>query len=126
MKRDVTKYVYKCLTCQQVKAEHKVLSGLLNPIPIPQWKWDNIAMDFVSGLPLTQKKHDSVWVIIDRLTKSAHFIPVRIDYLWIDYMSYMWMRFSKCMVFHCLSCQTETQDLRPDFGRNYSQPWVLG
>ena len=55
-------------------------SGLLNPIPIPQWKWDNIAMDFVSGLPLTQKKHESVWVIIDRLTKSAHFIPIRINY----------------------------------------------
>ena len=61
MKRDVTEYVYKCLTCQQVKSDNKVLSGLLNPIPIPQWKWDNIAMDFVSGLPLTQKKHDSVW-----------------------------------------------------------------
>ena len=55
-------------------------SGLLNLIPIPQWKWNNIAMDFVSGLPLMQKEHDSVWVIIDRLTKSAHFIPVRIDY----------------------------------------------
>ena len=80
MKRDVTEYVSKCLTCQQVKAEHQVPIGLLNPLPIPQWKWDNITMDFVSGFPLTQQKHDSVWVIIDRLTKSAHFIPVRIDY----------------------------------------------
>ena len=53
---------------------------MLNPIPVPHWKWDNIAMDFVSGLPLTQRKHDSVWVIVDRLTKSAHFIPVRINY----------------------------------------------
>ena len=80
MKRDVTEYVSKCLTCQQVKAEHQVPSSLLNPIPVPQWKWDNIALDFVSCLPLTQRKHDSVWVIVDRLTKSAHFIPVRIDY----------------------------------------------
>ena len=80
MKRDVTEYVSKCLTCQQVKAEHQVPTGLLNPLPIPQWKWDNITMDFVSGLPLTQQKHDYVWVIVDRLTKSAHFIPVRIDY----------------------------------------------
>ena len=80
MKREVTEYVSKCLTCQQVKAEHQVPTGLLNPLPIPQWKWDNITMDFVSGLPLTQQKHDSVWVIVDRLTKSAHFIPVRIDY----------------------------------------------
>ena len=80
MKRDVTEYVSKCLTCQQVKAKHQVPTGLLNPLPIPQWKWDNITMDFVSGFPLTQQKHDSVWVIVDRLTKSAHFIPVRIDY----------------------------------------------
>ena len=60
MKRDVTNYVSKCLTCQQVKVEHQVPSGLLNLIPIPQWKWDSIAMDFVIGLPLTQRKHDSV------------------------------------------------------------------
>ena len=80
MKKDVTEYVSKCLTCQQVKVEHQVPSSLLNPLLIPQWKWDNITMDFVSGFPLTQKKHDSVWVIVDKLTKSAHFLPVRLDY----------------------------------------------
>ena len=80
MKREVTEYVSKCLTCQKVKEEHQVPSGLLNPIPIPQWKWDSITMDFVSSFPLNQRKHDSIWVIIDRLTKSAHFIPARIDY----------------------------------------------
>ena len=53
MKRDVTEYVSKCLTCQQVKAKHQVSYELLNPIPLPQWKWDNIAMDFVFSLPLT-------------------------------------------------------------------------
>ena len=80
MKRDVTNYVSKYLTCQQVKDEHHVPSDLLNPIPILQWKWDNISMDFVSSLPLTQRKHDAIWVIIDKLTKSAHFVPVRMDY----------------------------------------------
>ena len=80
MKRDITDYATKCLTCQQVKAEHQVPSGLLQPITIPEWKWDRITMDFVSGLPLTKKKHDSVWVIVDRLTKSAHFLPVRTNY----------------------------------------------
>ena len=80
MKRDVIEYVSKCLTCQQVKTEHQVLTGLLNPLPILQWKWDNITMDFVSGFPLTQQKHDSVWVIVDKLTKLAHFIPFKIDY----------------------------------------------
>ena len=79
MKRDITEYVAKCLTCQQVKAEHQVPSGLLQPISIPEWKWDRITMDFVTGLPLTQKKHDAVWVIVDRLTKSAHFLPMRTD-----------------------------------------------
>ena len=80
MKRDVTEYVSNCLTCQQVKAKHQVPTGLLQPLPIPQWKWDNITMDFVSSLPLTQHKHDSVWVIVDNLTKSTHFILVRMDY----------------------------------------------
>ena len=80
MKRDVTEYVSKCLTCHQVKAKHQVPTGLLNPLPIPQWKWNNITMDFVSGFLLTQQKHDFVWVIVDRLTKSAHFILVKIDY----------------------------------------------
>ena len=80
MKTDVTDYLSKCLTCQKVKAKHHVPSGLLNPILIPQWKWDNIAMDFVSGLPLTQNKHDAILVIIDRLMKLAHFVPVRMDY----------------------------------------------
>ena len=61
MKRDIARYVSKCLTCQQVKVEHQGLSSLLNLIPIPQWKWDSITMDFVSDFPLTQKKHDLVW-----------------------------------------------------------------
>ena len=80
MKKDISEYVSKCLMCQQIKDEHQVPSGLLNPLPIPQWKWDNITMDFVSGFPLTQRKHDAVWVIEDRLTKPAHFLPVRLDY----------------------------------------------
>ena len=80
MKRDVSEFVTKCLVCQRVKAEHQVFLGLLQPIRIPEWKWDRITMDFVVGLPLTGRKHDSVWVVVDRLTKSAHFLPVRTDY----------------------------------------------
>ena len=80
MKKDIVEYVSKCLNCQQVKAKHQVSSSLLNPIPIPQWKWDNITMNFVSDFPLTKRKHDSIWVIVDRLTKSAHFLPVRLNY----------------------------------------------
>ena len=80
MKRDISEFVTKCLVCQRVKAEHQVPSGLLQSIRILEWKWDRITMDFVVGLPLTGRKHDSVWVVVDRLTKSAHFLPVRIDY----------------------------------------------
>ncbi|KAA3465923.1 DNA/RNA polymerases superfamily protein [Gossypium australe] len=80
MKKDISEFVSKCLICQQVTAEHQVPSGLLQPIMVPEWKWDRITIDFVSGLPLTPKRKDEVWVVIDRLTKSAHFIPVRIDY----------------------------------------------
>ena len=71
----------KCLVCQKVKAEHQVPSGLLQPIRISEWKWDRITMDFMVGLPLTGRKHESVLVVVDRLTKSAHFLPVRTDYL---------------------------------------------
>ncbi|KAA3487299.1 Integrase, catalytic core [Gossypium australe] len=66
--------------CQQVKAEHQVPSGLLQPVMIPKWKWDRVTMDFVSGLPLSPKKKYAIWVVVDRLTKSGHFIPVRTDY----------------------------------------------
>ena len=76
MKKDISEYVSKCLMCQQVKAEHQVPSNLINPLPIPQWTWGNITMDFVSGFPLIQRKHDSVWVTMDKLPKSAHFLPV--------------------------------------------------
>ena len=80
MKRDVSKYVTKCLVCQRVKVEHQVPSGLLQPIRIPEWKWDRITMDFVVGLPLTGRKDDSIWVVVDRLTKSTHFLQVKTDY----------------------------------------------
>ncbi|KAK5802657.1 hypothetical protein PVK06_030269 [Gossypium arboreum] len=80
MKRDISDFVSRCLICQQVKAEHQVPSGLLQPITIPEWKWDRVTMDFVSGLPLSASRKDAIWVVVDRLTKSAHFIPVRTDF----------------------------------------------
>ncbi|KAK8512376.1 hypothetical protein V6N12_037376 [Hibiscus sabdariffa] len=79
MKADITDYVSRCLTCQKVKAEHRTPTGLLQPLKFPQWKWERITMDFVTGLPITLRKNDSVWVIVDRFTKSAHFIPVRVN-----------------------------------------------
>nr|GEZ28498.1 retrotransposon-related protein [Tanacetum cinerariifolium] len=63
-----------------VKIEHQRASGLLQSLDIPVWKWDKISMDFVTGLPRTQRRHDAIWVVVDRLTKSAHFLPIRKDY----------------------------------------------
>ncbi|GJS08830.1 reverse transcriptase domain-containing protein [Tanacetum coccineum] len=77
MKADIATYVSKGLTCLKVKAEHQKPSGLLVQLEIPQWKWDNITMDFVTKLPRTQSGNDTIWVIVDRLTKSAHFLPMR-------------------------------------------------
>ena len=77
MKKDTAECVAKCLTCQQVKAEHQALAGKLHPLSIPEWKWEKITMDFVLGLPRTFRKHDAIWVIFYRLAKSAHFLPVQ-------------------------------------------------
>nr|GEU56750.1 putative reverse transcriptase domain-containing protein [Tanacetum cinerariifolium] len=79
MKAGITTYVSKCLTCAKVKIEYQKLSGLLVQPEIPQWKWDNITIDFVTKLPKTTAGQDTIWVIIDHLTKSAHFLPMRED-----------------------------------------------
>src|SRR2546428_5412696 len=78
MKKDVAEFMAKCLICQEIEAEDQAAAGKLQPLPIPVWKWERITMDFVTALPKTQRKHDAIWVIVDRLTKSAHFIPIRL------------------------------------------------
>ena len=80
MKREIAEFVSKCLTCQPIKIEHQKPAGLLQPLSIPEWKWERITMDFVIGLPRTQRGHDAIWVIVDRLTKSAHFIATNNTY----------------------------------------------
>ncbi|GKE69176.1 reverse transcriptase domain-containing protein [Tanacetum coccineum] len=80
MKTDIAEYVSKCLTCLKVKTEHQRPYGLLQQLEIPVWKWEGIAMDFVTKLPRTSSGHDTIRVIVDRLTTSAHFLPMREDY----------------------------------------------
>ncbi|WVZ97928.1 hypothetical protein U9M48_043428 [Paspalum notatum var. saurae] len=80
MKREITKYVSECDACQRIKADHLKPAGMLQPLAIPAWKWEGVHMDFIVGPPHTQKGYDSIWVVIDRLTKSAHFIPVKTIY----------------------------------------------
>ena len=85
MKRDIAEFVAKCPNCQQVKIEHQKPGGLAQEIEIPTWKWEMINMDFVVGLPKSKRHFDSIWVIVDRMTKSAHFLPVKTSYSAEDY-----------------------------------------
>jgi len=80
LKRDVSQFVYACLICQKSKVEHQKPAGLLAPLDIHKWKWDSISMDFVTSLPNTPRGHDVIWVIVDKLTKLTHFIPINISF----------------------------------------------
>jgi hypothetical protein len=77
LKKEIAKYITKCMECQKVKAEHRHPAGLLQPLPIPEWKWGVVTMDFITGLPRTSKQHDSIMVVVEKLTKVAHFIPLK-------------------------------------------------
>ena len=85
LKKKIAEFVAKCLNWKQVKDEHQKSSVLLQEIQVLTLKWEDINMDFVVGLPQTQKKYDSIWVVVDRLTKSARFIPVKSTYSTEDY-----------------------------------------
>jgi hypothetical protein len=80
MKKDIAGHVARCDICNRVKAEHQRPASLLKPLDVPVWKWECISMDFIVGLPRSLKGHDSIWVIVDRLTMVAHFVPVKVDY----------------------------------------------
>jgi len=80
LKRDVAQFVYSCLVCQKSKVEHQKPAGMMVSLDVPEWKWDSISMDFVTSLPNTPRGNDAIWVIVDRLTKSAHFLPINITF----------------------------------------------
>ncbi|GJT89811.1 putative reverse transcriptase domain-containing protein [Tanacetum coccineum] len=80
MKKDIALYVSKCLTYYKVKAEHHKPLRLFQQLEILEWKWENITIDFIMKLPRTSSGHDAIWVIVDRLTKSAHFLAIPEDY----------------------------------------------
>ena len=76
-KKDITNFIARCLQCQKVKVEHIHQVGLLQLLPIPEWNWEVVTMDFITKLPRIAKKHDSIMAIVDKLTKSSHFIPMK-------------------------------------------------
>ena len=77
MKKDIAEYISRCMKCQQVKVEHQHLAGLLQPFPVPEWKWEVISMDFITRFLMTWRQHDSIMVVVDKLTKETPFIPVK-------------------------------------------------
>ena len=77
MKQDIAQYVAECDVCRRIKAEHQKPAGTLQPLSIPKWKWDKVEMDFITGFPRSQKGHDAIFVVIDRFSKVAHFLPVK-------------------------------------------------
>ena len=93
LKQDIARFVAECDVSCRVKAEHLKPAGTLQPLPIPAWKWGDITMDFISGLPKTSSGYDSIWVIVDRLTKFAHFLPVKVL-----------SSFQVCKNISCLDC----------------------
>jgi hypothetical protein len=125
MKQDVAEYVALCNTCQRVKAEHQRPARLLQPLKIPKQKWEEIGMDFIVGLPRTQAGYDSIWVIVDRLTKAAHFILVKTTYSSAK-LAELYM--SRIMCLHGVqrrSCRIEAPSSHPSFGRSFMSPWTL-
>ena len=80
MKNEVSEFLARCIECQQVKVEHQHLAGLLKQLPIPNWKWEVISLDFLTDLPKNQKHNNSIMVVVDKLSKASHFIHVKTTY----------------------------------------------
>lgn len=123
LKQDIARFVAECDVCCRVKAEHLKPAGTLQPLPILAWKWEDITMDFIIGLPRTSSGHDSIWVIVYRLTKSAHFIPVRINYAVSKLAELYLTKIVVYMVFRRLSCQIESHNLLLSYGKNCARQW---
>ena len=101
MKRDVGDFFRRCLTCQQVKAEHHNPISLIQPLELAKWKWEHVMMDFVTHLPRTPRRHDAVWLIMDRLTKSTHFLVVRMTFTLGEFFQLCIKRLSNYMGYQC-------------------------
>jgi hypothetical protein len=97
MKADIVKYVVRCIECQEVKVEHRHLTRLVQPHAISESKWEVISMDFIVGLPLKTRRHDLIFMEVDTLTKSAHFIPVHMTNQVLDIARFF---ISKIVILH--------------------------
>jgi hypothetical protein len=115
MKIEIARYVARCDTCRRVKAVHMKTAGPLQSLPISAWKWEDISMDFIVGLPKITKGFDSIWVIIDRLTKIAHFLPVKTKY---PVVAYAKLYIARILSLHGIP-KTIVSDRGPQFVSNF-------
>ena len=125
MKKDIAKFVFRCLVCQQVKAEHRKPLGTLQPLPILKWKWEHITMDFIVGLPRTQIDYNAIWVIMDRLTKLAHFPAIHNNFF-LDRLAKLYI--NEIVKLHGVLVSIVSDwdlDLNLDFGLNFKRLQVL-
>jgi hypothetical protein len=81
MKKDVADYISRCMECQRVKADHRHPMVLLQPLPIPEKKWEVVSIDFITNFPRTTRQHDSIMVVVDKLTKDPHFLLVKMTHI---------------------------------------------
>jgi hypothetical protein len=95
MKKEIAKYIAKCIEYQQVKDEHRHQEGLLQPMPIPKWKWETMSMDVITRFLRTIEQHDAIMVVVDKLSKVAHFIPVNSTHKAIDVVEIFMKEISK-------------------------------
>jgi hypothetical protein len=84
MKKEIAQYIARCMECQKVKAKNRHPTGLLQPLTIPEWKWEVVTMDFITGFPRTGKLHDSIMVVVEKLMKDDHFIPLKTTHKAVD------------------------------------------
>jgi len=125
VKQYIARYVEECDVCHRVKAEHQRPAGTLQPLTIPEWKWDKIEMDFVTGFPCLQKGHDAIFVVIDRFSKVAHFLPVK-ETICASQLADLY--FSRIVSLHGipLEISSDCGSLSPqDFGIVFKKLWAL-
>ena len=115
MKREISEYIAICMECQKVKAEHRHPVGLFQPLPIPKWKWEVVTMDFITGLPKKSKLHDLIMVVVDELTKYAHFIPLKTTHKAADVADIFMKEVARLHGIH----QTVVSDRDPKFTSNF-------
>ena len=106
MKNELEEYIAKCFECQQVKTKHQHLAGLLQPLPIPSWKWEIINLDFITGLPRNKNLNYSIMVVVDKLRKGAHFIPIKTTYKAVNIADIFLKQFFS------FTCNTESNNFR--------------